>query len=78
MEPVTRVEKLEAELKLAKLEDKFVLAKTEGKVTPKMKHAVREARQDFRDNYRSAPIVVVNPATVVSGAGVKAAKVVTS
>ena len=64
MEPVTKVEKLEAELKLAKLEQKFVEAKEAGKVSDKMKLEVRAARQDFRDNFRGTPAAGAQPATV--------------
>jgi hypothetical protein len=60
----TKVEKLEAELKLEKLEQKFVEAKAAGKVTDKMKHEVRAARQDFRDNYRSPAAAGASPKTV--------------
>lgn len=65
MEPVTRIEKLEAELKLAKLEDKLVQAKAGGKkASPKLKIQVREARRDYRDNYRTAAAAGAQPATV--------------
>lgn len=64
MEPVTKVEKLEAELKLAKLEQKFVEAKAADKVTPKMKSEVRAARQHYRENYRTAPAAGAQPDTV--------------
>jgi hypothetical protein len=64
-----KVERLEAELKLAKLEDKFVKAKEAGKVTQKMKLDMREARRDFRSKYR--PQVNVNPATIGTKATVK-------
>lgn len=61
---VTKVERLEAELKLAKLEDKFVAAKADGKVTPKMKTDLRAARQDYRNNYRTPAAAGAQPATV--------------
>ena len=64
MEPVTKVEKLEAELKLAKLEQKFVEAKDSGKVTNKMKLEVRAARQDYRDNFRTAAAAGAQPKTI--------------
>ena len=62
MELSDRVERLEAELKLAKLEDKLVAAKEEGKLTDKLKLQVREARREFRLKYREQ--VAVQPGTV--------------
>ena len=61
---VSKVERLEAELKLAKLEEKFVAAKAEGKVTPKMKTELRATRQDYRDNYRVSTGTGAQPATI--------------
>jgi hypothetical protein len=64
-----KVDRLEAELALAKLEAKFVEAKTSGKVTKKMKDDIREARRVFRSQYR--PQVNVAPGTVATGATVQ-------
>jgi len=64
----SKVERLEAELRLAKQEEKFVQAKTAGKVTMKMKLDLRAARQDFRENFRDN--VTVSPGTVGSSATV--------
>ena len=66
---MSTVERLEAELALAKLEAKFVEAKASGKVTTKMKDDVREARRVFRSEYRSQ--VNVAPDTVGTSAGVE-------
>lgn len=71
MEPVTKIQRLEAELKLAKLEDKFVQAKEAGKLTTKMKNDLRAARADYRFNYRAAPAAGAQPATVTAGGKVQ-------
>lgn len=65
----TKVEKLEAELVLVKLEEKFVAAKEADRVTPKMKVTLRETRQDFRDNYRSTAPAGAQPATITPKVG---------
>lgn len=78
MEIITKIEKLEAELKLEKLEQKFVQAKADGKVTPKMKAQVRAARQDYRDNFRNAPVVTVSPGTIGTSTGIGVTKAVSS
>lgn len=68
---MSKVERLEAELALAKLEDTFVAAKEAGKVTDELRAELREARHDFRANHR--PVVAVQPASVSAGADVKKA-----
>ena len=65
---MSQVERLEAELALAKLEEKFVDAKASGKVTKELKDEVREARRVFRSEHRDR--VAVNPAAVSTGAKV--------
>ena len=64
-----RTERLEAELKLAKLEEKLSKSKEKGPAPAKLKLEVRAARQVFRDKYR--PQVGVNPAPVGMSATVK-------
>ena len=64
-----KTERLEAELVLAKLEDKFTAAKEKGLAPPKLKLEVRAARQKFREKYREQ--VNVEPATVGMSATVK-------
>ena len=64
-----KVERLEAELALEKLEAKFVEAKASGKVTNKMKDEVREARRVFRSEHRDR--VTVAPGTVATGTKVQ-------
>lgn len=68
---MSKVEALETELALAKLEEKFVAAKKAGKATAKMKAELRAARQEFREKHRGLPDgAVVRPATVRATAGV--------
>ena len=62
------VERLEAELALAKLEEKWVKAKKDGKEEA-MRGELRAARQAFRAKYR--PVVAVAPAAVGASATVK-------
>lgn len=70
---MSKVAALEAELALAKLEEKFVAAKAAGNVSPKLKAELRAARQDYRENYRGLPDgTAVKPATVKVSAGVNA------
>ena len=58
-----RIERLEAELKLAKLEQKLIDAKsTKAGPSQKLKLEVRNARAAFRTQYREQ--VTVQPATV--------------
>ena len=64
----TKIERLEAELKHAKLTEKFLAAKEDGKLTKKMKVDYRAATQDWRDNYRQATGAGAQPATVSSKA----------
>jgi hypothetical protein len=65
---VSDVERLEAELALAKLEEKWVKAKAEGKAD-EMRGELRDARAEFRAKYR--PVVAVSPAAVGAKASVK-------
>ena len=65
---MSQVERLEAELALAKLEERFVDAKASGKATKELKDEVREARRVFRSEHRDR--VAVNPASVSTGAKV--------
>ena len=69
----TEVERLEAELKLAKIGEKFRAAKADGTLTRKMKNELRAGRQDYRDNYRVSPEgTAVNPGTIAATGGVAA------
>lgn len=69
---MSKVAALEAELALAKLEEKFVAAKKTGKATAKMRAELRAARQLYREKYRGLPIdgVAVQPKTVTVSAGI--------
>jgi len=60
----TKIERLEAELKYAKLTEKHLATKAAGKLTKKMKDDYREATQDWRDNYRQPTGAGAQPATV--------------
>jgi hypothetical protein len=66
-----QIARLEAELKLKKLELKLIAAKGPNGTKPapaKLKLQVRQARQAFREQYR--PQVNVNPDALGMGAGV--------
>lgn len=65
------VERLEAELALARLEEEFVDAKADGKDTPELRASLRAAREEFRGTYR--PVVAVQPDSVGAVAAVKKA-----
>lgn len=65
----TEIERLEAELSLAKTCEKFRKAKAEGKATRKMRHDLRAARQHYRENFRVGGPGTVQPATIVGTAG---------
>lgn len=68
---MSKVRALEAELALAKAEEKFVAAKKAGKTTDKMKADLRAARQEYREKYRGLPDgTAVQPATVKVKTGV--------
>lgn len=69
---MSKVAALEAELALARLEEKFAAAKASGKVSDKMKADLRAARQEFREKHRGLPVdgVAVQPATIKAKAGV--------
>ena len=68
---MSKVAALEAELALAKLEEKFIVAKKAGNATAKMKADLRVARQEYRDKHRGLPGgVAVQPDTVKVTAGV--------
>ena len=62
------VERLEAELALAKLEEKWIQAKADGKEET-MRGELRDARAAFRAKYR--PVVAVTPAAVGAKTSVK-------
>lgn len=69
-----QVDVLEEQLKLAKLERKFRKAKEDDKVTPKLKLEVREARRNYRENFRhleGVTGVVVNPEMITTSAATK-------
>lgn len=68
---MSKVEALEAELALAKLEEKFAAAKKAGKANAKMKEELRAARRVYREKHRGLPDgVAVQPKTVAVTAGV--------
>ncbi len=48
----SKIARKEAELKLLKAEEAFVAKKESGKLTRKDKLALRELRQQFREEYR--------------------------
>lgn len=68
---MSKVDALEAELALARLEEQFVAAKAAGVATPELKAELRAARQKYRETYRGSPEgTAVQPATVEVTAGV--------
>lgn len=68
---MSKVAALEAELALAKAEEKFVAAKKAGKATSAMKADLRAARQEYREKYRGLPEgASVQPVTVKVKTGV--------
>lgn len=68
---MSKVAALEAELAMAKLEEKFLAAKAAGKATAELKAELRAARQDYRENYRQLPKgSAARPDTVKVKAGV--------
>ncbi len=75
MSQLERLERQEAaireEKKLAKLEDGFVAKKLAGTLTMDDKLALREARQDYRDNHRKPKTAGAQPATIAVGVEVE-------
>ena len=71
-----RIERLEAELALAHLEEELHLSKKglkKGQRAPKeLRESVRAARSEFRNKYREQ--VNVNPASIGSGVATAGAK----
>lgn len=69
---MNKIERREKELELLKAEDDFAKKKAEGKATQKDKDALRELRQDYRDNYRT-PKPGASPEPIKTGAKAKKA-----
>ena len=60
----SKIVRKEAELKLLKAEEAFVAKKESGKLTRKDKLALRELRQEFRDEYRKPKVEGAAPGVI--------------
>lgn len=68
---MSKVEALEAELAVARIEERFLAAKAAGKLTEELRAELRAAREHFRANHRGLPEgTSVQPATVETTAAV--------